>query len=260
LPVRRHCEILPVAGGVEDQRPARRRVDRWWSAAHAGAVVSAYRRHHDIVGLGGGGPADAERRDAAGSATAGDRGVAEPDDRRYGTGLRHVALVHRRAAHGARVAGRMLTGAVRAVAGIGGAGVAVVRARRARIAHRVLARVAAAVALVEGAGVTVVRAGRPGGPLRVGWAGGARPGAVLGHVTHARRGPADGGRGQEAVGGTGGTRPGAVLRHVAHARRGAADGAGGQGAVRGTGGAGPGGRHRHVAGAGGGAAHGARPH
>src|SRR5439155_646079 len=57
----------------------------------------------------------------------------------------------------------------------------------------------------------------------IGWARGARPGAVLGHVAGARRRPAHRAGRQEGVGGTGCTRPGARLGHVADTGRGAAD-------------------------------------
>src|SRR5438132_1023788 len=133
---------------------------------------SADRRHHDIVGLCAGGPDDAELRRAAGSAAAGTGRAMEPDDYCSGTGLRDVAFVRGRTAHGARVAGRMLAAGTRAVACIGGTGIAVVRARGARVAGRVLAGVAGAVTLVEGAGVAVGGAGRPGRLVRLRRAGG----------------------------------------------------------------------------------------
>src|SRR5439155_349301 len=87
-------------------------------------------------------------------------GATEPDDERSRTGLCHVALARRRPAHRAPVAGQMLAAGARAVAGIGGAGVAGVRAGGARVARRVPARGARAAALVQGAGVAVVSAGR----------------------------------------------------------------------------------------------------
>src|SRR5437016_4358679 len=218
LPVRRQGEILPVAVGVEDQRPARRRVDRWWSAAHAGAVVSGDRRHHDIVGLRGGGPADAERRGAAGGAAAGAHGAAEPDDEGSRTGLLHVALVRGRSADGARIAGRMPAGSARAVAGVGGAGVAVVRAGGTRVAGGMRARRARAAAHVGGAGVAVVRAGRGARLEEVGRTGGAGAGTSLGRVTLVRRRAAHRARGQEAVGRAGRARARARLGDVARTR------------------------------------------
>src|SRR5207247_7793183 len=147
-----------------------------------------------IVGLWAGGRDGAELRRAAGSAAAGTGGAMEADDYRSGTGFCEVAFVRGRTAHGARVAGRMLAAGTRAVACIGGAGIAVVCARGARVAGRVLAGVAGAVALVEGAGVAVVGAGRPGRQFRVGRAGGARACAglprvafVCGRSTHGAR-------------------------------------------------------------------------
>src|SRR5437899_5047057 len=218
LPVRRQGEILPVVGGVEDQRPARRRVDRWWSAAHAGAVVSGDRRHHDIVGLRGGGPADAERRGAAGGAAAGAHGAAEPDDEGSRTGLLHVALVRCWSADGARVAGRMPAGSARAVAGVGGAGVAIVRAGGTRVAGGMRARRARAAAHVGGAGVAVVRAGRGARLEEVGRTGGAGAGTSLGHVTLVGCRGAHRARGQEAVGRAGRARARAGLGDVARTR------------------------------------------
>src|SRR5205823_2851894 len=173
-----------------DQRPARRGRDR----RRARAAVSADRRHHDIVGERTRGPADAERRRAAGRSAAVGGGATEPDDERSRTGLCHVALARRRPAHGAPVAGWMLAAGARAVAGIGGAGVAVVRARGARVAGRVLAGVAGAVALVQRAGIGVGGAGGRGRLLGVSWTGGARPGAGLRDVALARTRTADRGR------------------------------------------------------------------
>src|SRR5439155_10509550 len=142
-------------------------------------------------------------------------GAAEPDHDRSGTGLHHVAAVRGRSTHGARVAGRMHAGRARAVACIGGAGIAVVHAgraarlegvgrtggaraaagfghvtlvhgraaQRARVARRVLAGHVGAITLVERAGVGVGGAGRPARLLDVGRAGGARPRAGFGDVT-----------------------------------------------------------------------------
>src|SRR5438067_13535200 len=85
----------------------------------------------------------------------------------------------------------MLAAGVGAVAGVRGAGVAVVRAGRARVPRGVLAGVVGAVALVEGARVAVGGAGRPTRLLAVGRAGGARAGAGLGEVTFGRGRAAD---------------------------------------------------------------------
>src|SRR5205823_9143002 len=164
-----------------DQRPARRGRDR----RRARAAVSADRRHHDIVGERTRGPADAERRRAAGRPAAVGGGATEPDDERSRTGLCHVALARRRPAHGAPVAGWMLAAGVGAVAGIRGAGVAVVRARRTRVPGRMRARRARAAAHVGGAGIAVVRTGRAVRLENVAGTGGAASGAALGNVTFA---------------------------------------------------------------------------
>src|SRR5207249_10334002 len=179
LPVRRYREILPVAGGGDDQRPARRGRDR----RRARAAVSADRRHHDVVRERTRGPADAERRRAAGRTAAVGGGAMEPDDERSRTGLCHVALARGRPAHGTPVAGWMLAAGARAVAGIGGAGGGVVRARRARVADRMRARRARAAAHVGSAGIAVVRAGRAVRLETVAGTGGAATGAALGDVT-----------------------------------------------------------------------------
>src|SRR5439155_441093 len=151
-----HREVLPVAGGRDDRRPARRGRDR----RRARAAVSADRRHHDVVRERTRGPADAERRRAAGRTAAVGGGAMEPDDERSRTGLCHVALARGRAAHGTPVAGWLLAGVVRAVA------------------------------LVERAGVAVGGAGRPARLLAVGGAGAARARAGRGGVTLPRRGAA----------------------------------------------------------------------
>src|SRR5947199_10231715 len=77
----------------------------------------------------------------------------------------------------------MLAAGVRGVAGIRGAGVAVVRARRARVPDRMRARRARAAAHVGGAGIAVVRAGRAVRLETVAGTGGAATGAALGDVT-----------------------------------------------------------------------------
>src|SRR5205823_346102 len=164
-----------------DQRPARRGRDR----RRARAAVSADRRHHDIVGERTRGPADAERRRAAGRPAAVGGGATEPDDERSRTGLCHVALARRRPAHGAPVAGWMLAAGVGAVAGIRGAGVAVVRARRTRVPGRMRARRARAAAHVGGAGIAVVRTDRAVRLENVAGTGGAASGAALGDITFA---------------------------------------------------------------------------
>src|SRR5439155_2830338 len=194
LPVRRLGETLPVAGGVGDQGPAGRGGDR----RHARAVRGD-RRHHDVVGGGARGPADAERRP-----TAGGCGAMEPDDDRSGTGLRHVALVRGRAAHGAPVAGRMLAGGAGAVAGIGGARIAVVRACGARVTGGMLTGVAAAVALVERAGIAIGGAGGPGAFLDVAGTRRAGAGASLHRIAFVDGRAAHGAGVARATGGRGG--------------------------------------------------------
>src|SRR5438874_827221 len=224
LPVRRDRDILSVVGGVDDQRPARGGRDR----RRARAGVRGDRRHHDVVGERARGPADGERRGAAGTAAAGARRAAEPDARRSRAGFRRITLVDRRAAHGPRVPRRVRARRARAAAHVGGARIAVVGAR---------------------------------GPVRlegVGRTRGARPGAVLGYGARARRGAADRARRQEAVGGTGGARPGALLRGIAHVDGGPTDRARRQECVGRTGCAGAGAALGHVARTGCGAAHGAR--
>src|SRR5438046_2250586 len=148
-----------------------------WSADRRAVVTPEAGDQHRVVDRRG------DRRGAAGAAAAGGRGAAEPDDGRPGTGLRQVALARRGAAHGARVAGRMLAAGARAVAGVGGARIALVRAGGAGVAHRVRARRARARARVGGAGVAVVGARRRARLEGVGRAGGARAGAALGRVT-----------------------------------------------------------------------------
>src|SRR5207244_1000033 len=158
------------------------------------AAVSADRRHHDVVRERTRGPGDAERRRAAGRTAAVGGGATEPDDERSRAGLRHVALARRRPAHGAPVAGWMLAAGARAVAGIGGAGVAVVRARRARVPNRMRARRTRAAAHVGGARIAVVRAARAVRLENVARTGGAASGAALGHVAFAPDRAADGAR------------------------------------------------------------------
>src|SRR5439155_338161 len=132
-----------------------------------------------------------ERRRAAGRSAAVGGGATEPDGERSRTGLCHVALARRRPAHGAPVAGWMLAAGARAVAGIGGAGVAVVRARGARVAGRMLTAVGGAV-VVGGAGVAAVGTGRPARlPRTVGGTRRARAGAGLGEIAFAGGGAAD---------------------------------------------------------------------
>src|SRR5436309_14234237 len=79
----------------------------------------------------------------------------------------------------------MLAAGVGAVAGIRGAGVAVVRARRTRVPGRMRARRARAAAHVGGAGIAVVRTGRAVRLENVAGTGGAASGAALGNVTFA---------------------------------------------------------------------------
>src|SRR5207245_759939 len=143
-----------------------------------------------------------------------------PDAR---AGLDLVALARRRAADkGARPHHVARAGGAGAGAGLVGiAHVArAVAADRPGVARRVLARVARAVAVVGRAGVAVIRAGRARRLLRVGRA--ARPGdagAHLGLVALARRRAADDRarrRGRRRAGGAG---AGAVLRGVAHVAR-----------------------------------------
>src|SRR5206468_20849 len=113
----------------------------------------------------------------------------------------------------------------RAVAGIGGAGIAVVRAGGTRVASGMRARRARAAAQVGGAGVALVRAGRGARLEDVGRTGGAGAGTSLGRVTLARRRAAHRACGQEAVGRAGRARAGAGLGDVAHVRGRTADGA-----------------------------------
>src|SRR5439155_18794512 len=108
----------------------------------------------------------------------------------------HVARPGRRPAHGPRIARGVLAGGVRAVAGVGRAGVA------------------------------VVGAGRAARLLRVGRAVGTVTGTALRHVTLAADGAADDARGLEAVGGTAVADAVAGLGDVAGACRGTADRAG----------------------------------
>src|SRR5439155_271307 len=140
--------------------------------------------------------------------------------------LGDIAFARRRAAHGAAVPRRVLTGHVGAIALVQGAGVGVRRtggrrrllgvrraggagagaalgdvalarrraAHRARVPRRVLAGGVRAVAGIRGADVAVVGAR---GPVRlegVGRAGGAGAGAGLGHVALPRRRAAHGAR------------------------------------------------------------------
>src|SRR5439155_18616405 len=149
-----------------------------------------------------------------------------------GTGARarlgHVAGAGRRPAHGPRVARGVLAGHLRAVAGVGRAGVAVVGAERA-------ARL-----------------------LRVRGAVGAVPGTALRHVALAGGGATHDARGLEAVGGTAVADAVAGLGGVAGARRGSADRAGRALGIGGARRAGARARLGHVAGAGRRPAHGPR--
>src|SRR5206468_51611 len=106
----------------------------------------------------------------------------------------------------------------RAVAGIGGAGIAVVQAGGTRVASGMRARRARAAAQVGGAGVALVRAGRGARLEDVGRTGGAGAGTSLGRVTLARRRAAHRACGQEAVGRAGRARAGAGLGDVARTR------------------------------------------
>src|SRR5438067_1157804 len=85
----------------------------------------------------------------------------------------------------------MLAAGVGAVAGIRGAGVALVRARRTRVPGRMRARRARAAAHVGGAGIAVVRTGRAVRLENVAGTGGAASGAALGNVTFGGRRAAD---------------------------------------------------------------------
>src|SRR5439155_1273513 len=115
---------------------------------------------------------------------------------RAGAGLRQVAFVRRRAAERARVPGGVLAGDTRAVAGVGGARVAVVRACRS------------------------------GDLLGVGRTVGAIARAALGEIAGPRGRTADGARGLEEIGRAAGATARARLGDVAGAGRRAADGAG----------------------------------
>src|SRR5439155_13357306 len=146
-----------------------------------------------VVGRAGGPRAGAALRHVAGAGRGaahdgrGLEGVGRAGRARGVAGLVHVARARRRAADRAGVPGRVLAGAVRAVAGVGRARAAVVGARGAR-------------------GRLVVR-GTAGSAAR----------AVLRRVALARRGAADDGRGLEGVGRAGRARPVARLVLVARA-------------------------------------------
>src|SRR5204862_210835 len=189
-------------------RPAHRaRVARRVLAGIAAAVALIERARIAVVGARG--PAGLLRI----RGTGGTRARA---------GLRQVARARRRAAHGAR--GLEAVGGT----GRGGAGAGlrdVTEARRGPadgpgVAGGVRARGGAggAVAHVGGADVAVVRAGRPRRLDRVGRAADARPRAGLGQVALVDRRPAHGAGGREPVGGAGAARAGAGLGHVAGVR------------------------------------------
>src|SRR5207245_2036312 len=169
--------------------------------------------------------------------TGGARGLEEVGRAATATaraGLGDVARAGRRTADGPRIA-RVVDarrGADRAVARVGGADVAVVRARRpgrldqvgraararagaglaevalvrrrtadrARVARRVLAADVRAVARVGGARIAVLRARGPVRLLRVGRTVGRVARAALGDVALPRRCPTGGARGLEEVG------------------------------------------------------------
>src|SRR5207249_434992 len=143
-----------------------------------------------------------------------------------GAGLLRIALPRGRTAHHGR--GLEAVGGT----GRGGAGAGlrdVTEARRGPadgpgVAGRVRARGGAggAVAHVGGADVAVIRAGRPRRLDGVGRAGGARPHAGLGEVALVDRRPAHRAGGREPVGGADAARAGAGLGHVADIRGSAA--------------------------------------
>src|SRR5439155_8083534 len=136
--------------------------------------------------------------------------------------LLRIALTRGRAAHHGRGL-EAVGGTGRAGAGAALGGVAEARRGAADgpgVAGRVRARGGAggAVAHVGGADVAVVRAGRPRGLDRVGRAADARPRAGVGEVALVDRRPAHGAGGREPVGGAGAARAGAGLGHVAGVR------------------------------------------
>src|SRR5207249_12043428 len=143
-----------------------------------------------------------------------------------GAGLRRVADSGRPAAHRAGVAGGMLARRAVAVADVGGAWFAVVRAGGAARLERV-GRTLEAVAGTRLGDVALSRrrpAHRGGGSEPVGRAVVARGIAGLGDVAGPRRRAGDGARGELGLGRTGRARVRADLGHVAGAPRGAADG------------------------------------
>src|SRR5262249_20138785 len=140
------------------------------------------------------------------------------------------------------------TRAARTVAALGDvAGAGRRAADGARVAGRVLARGAAAVALIEGTRVSVVRAGHPGRLQGVGGTRAARAVPQLCELARGGRRPAHRAAGLHGVGRTVGTVPGAVLGDVAPAgNRATHDAARGE-PVRRTGRARPGARLGDVA-------------
>src|SRR5207249_4893666 len=212
LPTRRPSDALVAAARVAVVGAGRAaRLLRVRRAV--GAVAGTALRH--VALAGGGATHDARGLEAVGGTAVADavaglgdvagacRGTADRAGRALGirgargagarARLGHVAGAGRRPAHGPRVARGVLAGGVRAVAGVGRAGVA------------------------------VVGAGRAARLLRVGRAVGTVTGTALRHVTLAADGAADDARGLEAVGGAAVAHAVAGLGDVARARRGAAD-------------------------------------
>src|SRR5439155_15745464 len=140
---------------------------------------------------------------------------------RAGAGLRQIALVRRRAADGARVPGGVLAGDVSAVAGMGGARVAVAGARGpARLLG--VGRTIGTVALA-GLGQITLPGGRATDRARgcedVGRAVGTIAHTPFGDVAGAGSRTALDGGGLERIRRAGGARPEAGLVHVTGARR-----------------------------------------
>src|SRR5207249_1319244 len=170
-----------------------------------------------------GGIADTGRRPADRACRL--EGVGWTGGRRAGAVLRDVTDARRRAADRAcRLEGIRRTGPARPVARLGD----VARARRppahgAGIAGRVLTRIVRSVTRVGGAGIPVIRTWRTRRRLVVGRARRRGPRAVLRRIALASRRPADHGRRLEVVGRARRARSVARLVHVARPRRGTAD-------------------------------------
>src|SRR5438132_2853868 len=181
-------------------------------ATAAGAVADVQRTSAIVGGTRG----SARLETVGGTGLAGDPGAVLIDVAFVGTGrsTEEAARLHHVGGTGRA---RPIAG-LRRVTDIPGASAA----DRPRVAGRMLTGGIHAVALVERARVTVGRARRPRRLLRVGQTVRAVSRAVLGEVALARGRAADGGRGLEAVGGAGRARARTDLRRVAGAGRGAA--------------------------------------